>query len=160
MGPDASLRFCHACRVAYAMQSAVEEKLDRLERENVVTLVQFSDWAAPIVPVMKKDGKTVRICGNLKLIVNQASKLDQYPIPLILDLFATLAGGTFFSTLDMSQAYWQIELDELSQKCVTISIHKGLQSYKCLSFGVELAAGIFQRVMGSLLRASQVSQYT
>ena len=56
------------------------KELDHLEKEDVITPVQFSDWAAPIVPVMKKDGKTLRICGDFKLTVNQASKLDQYPI--------------------------------------------------------------------------------
>ena len=52
----------------------------------------------------------------------------------------------------MDQAYQQIELDESSQKFVTINTHKGLYSYKHLLFGVALAPGIFQRVMESLLK--------
>ena len=52
----------------------------------------------------------------------------------------------------MSQAYQQIELDELSQKFVTVNTHKGLYSYKRLPFGVVSALGIFQRVMESLLK--------
>ena len=59
---------------------------------------------APIVPVMKSDGKSVRICGDFKLTANRASKVDRYPIPHEEDLFATLAGGKTFTTLDMSQA--------------------------------------------------------
>ena len=53
------------------------------------------------------DGKTLRICGDFKVTVNKASKLDRYPIPKIEDLFATLAHGKTFTKLEMSQAYQQ-----------------------------------------------------
>ena len=56
-----------------------------------------SDWATPIVPVPKKDG-TFRIFGDYKVIVNPA--MDQYPLPELEDIFATLAGGTTFSKID------------------------------------------------------------
>ena len=37
--------------------------------------MEFSEWAAPIVPVAKPNG-TVRICGDYKLTVNQATVLE------------------------------------------------------------------------------------
>ena len=83
--------------------------------------------------------------------VNQASKLDRYPIPRIDDLFATLAGGESFTKLDMSQAFQQILLDEESKSYVVINTHKGLFRYNRLPFGVSSAPGIFQRVMEGLL---------
>ena len=150
--PDARPRFCRARTVPYGLRHAVELEMERLEKEGIVAPVQFADWAAPIVPVIKSDGKSVRICGDFKLTVNQASKLDRYPIPRINDLFATLAGGTSFSKLDMSQAYQQIELDEDSQKYTIINTQRGLYCYKRLPFGIASAPGIFQRVMESLLK--------
>ena len=81
---EASPVFCNARAVPYAMTPLVEE-LDRLQQEGVITLVAFSDWAAPIVPVLKSD-KSVRICGDFKMTVNKVSKLDRYPIPKIEDL--------------------------------------------------------------------------
>ena len=57
---------------------------------------------------MLKNDQTVRICGDFKQTINQASKLDRYPIPKIEDLFATLGGGRTFSKLDLSQAYLQV----------------------------------------------------
>ena len=80
------------------------EELDRLEQQKVIEPVQMSEWAAPIVPVMKPDG-SIRICGDYKLTINQAAKPDVYPLPRVEDLFATLAGGKFFSKLDLAQAY-------------------------------------------------------
>ena len=97
------------------MQTLVEQQLDKLEKDGVIEPVQHSEWAAPIVPVLKSD-KSVRICGDFKQTVNQASRLDKYPIPRIEDLFAKLAGGQRFTKLDMSQAYQQLELDEDSKQ--------------------------------------------
>ena len=51
----------------------MDEKLNQLVKEKVIEPVQYSDWAAPIVPVLKSDKKTVRICGDFKLIVNRAA---------------------------------------------------------------------------------------
>ena len=100
---------------------------------------------------MKKDG-SIRICGDYKITVNQASKVDSYPLPKIDDLFASLAGGKTFSKLDLANAYQQIPLDEASRKLVAINTHKGLFQYNRLPFGVSAAPSIFQRTMETLLQ--------
>ena len=84
--------------------------------------------------------------------MNTASKLEQYPIPQIEDLFTALSGGQYFSTLHISQAYQQIELDDESKQYVVINTHKGLFRYNRLPFGVSSAPAIFQRIMESLLQ--------
>jgi len=149
--PDAQPRFCKARSVPYAMKKMVEQELERLVEEGTVESVQFSDWAAPIVPVLKADKSSVRICGDFSLTVNQVSKLDRYPIPKIEDLLASLAGGKVFTKLDLSQAYQQVPLDETSKKYVVINTHKGLFQFNRLPYGISSAPGIFQRVMDSLL---------
>ncbi|KAL5470782.1 hypothetical protein EMCRGX_G028801 [Ephydatia muelleri] len=75
----------------YAMRERVEMELRRLEKEGVLEPIEFSNWAAPIVALLKSDGK-VRICGDFRVSVNPALKLDEYPIPKVEDLLATLAG--------------------------------------------------------------------
>ena len=87
--------------------------------------------------------KSIRICGDFKLTVNTASKLDRYPIPKIDDLVATLAGGERFTKLDMSQAYLQLVLSEDSKQYVVINTHKGLFRYNRFPFGIASAPGIF-----------------
>ena len=150
--PNATPWYSKARSVPYALRHKVEEELTRLQADGIIDPLQFSDWAAPIVPVMKGDGKSVRICGDFKQTVNQASKVDRYPIPKIEDVFAKLAGGKSFTKLDMSQAYQQIQLDEEAQKYVVVNTHQGLFKYKRLPFGVASAPGIFQRVMENLLK--------
>ena len=84
--------------------------------------------------------------------MNQVSKLIEYPLPRVDDLFATLAGGKLFTKLDMSHAYQQLLLDEDSKQYVTINTHKGLFKYNRLVFGVASSPAIFQRTMDTLLQ--------
>lgn len=151
LDPQATPRFCKARPMPYALKAKVEEELDCLTTDGIIEPRQFADWAAPIVPVLKGD-QTVRICGDFKQTINQASKLDRYPIPKIEDLFAGLAGGTVFSKLDLSKAYLQIPLDEEAQAVAVINTHKGLYQFNRLPYGVSSALGIFQRVMESVLQ--------
>ena len=149
--PGAQPKYCKARSVPYAMRGKVEEELEHLVSEGIIEPVQFADWAAPIVPVVKSDGKSIQICGDFKLTVTQASKLDRYPIPKVEDLFAKLIGGKASTKLDMSQACQQLLLDEESRKYAVINTHCGLFRYNRLPFRISSAPGIFQRVMESII---------
>ena len=91
------------------------KKLERLESSGVIHPVSTSEWAAPIVPVPKKDGR-IRICGDFKVTINPVLDVEQYPLPKPQDLFATLSGGEKFTKLDLQQAYLQLQLEEESRK--------------------------------------------
>ncbi len=56
---SAQPRFCKARSVPYAWQEKLEEELERLQREYIIEPIQFADWAAPIVPMLKQDKKTL-----------------------------------------------------------------------------------------------------
>ena len=85
-------------------------------------------------------------------MVNQAAKLETYPLPKIDDLLTSLAGGKTFTKLDLAHAYQQVELEKDSRKFVTINTHKGLFEYTRLPFGVASAPALFQRTMENLLQ--------
>ena len=148
---DITLKFYKARPVPLALQQRVTAELDRLQAEGIICPIKVSDWATPIVPVVKKDG-TIRVCGDFKLTVNQATQTEVYPLPRIDELFSSLSGGTVFSTLDLSHAYNQLQLDEEAQELTTINTHRGLYKYTRLPFGVASAPAIFQRTMETLLK--------
>ena len=125
------------------MKSKVKEKLNCLVAEGTLEPVQTSEWASPIVPVIKSD-KSVRICGDFKQTINPVSKLDKHPIPKVEDLFMQLTGGCAFTKTDLSQAYLQLPLGTDSKKFVVINTHKGLFRYTRLPFGISAAPGIGQ----------------
>ena len=150
VNPSATLVFLKTRPVPYALREKIEQDLERLEKAGTVEPVQFSEWATPIVPVIKQDG-TVRVCGDYKLTFNKVSKLDAYPIPKLDDLYTKLAGGKTFTELDLSHAYEQMLVDENSKEFLTINTHKGLYRYNRLPYGVASAPVIFQRMMEGLL---------
>ncbi|XP_070382840.1 uncharacterized protein [Dermacentor albipictus] len=157
-GPPASLllkgdavpKFCKARPIPYALRDKVSQELDRLVSLGVISPVKHSNWATPIVPVLKKDG-SVRICGDFKATLNPACATEQYPLPVIQDIFASLGGGQLFSTLDLRDAYNQVLLDEDSRKLCVINTHKGLFCYNRLPFGISSAPAIFQRKLDTIL---------
>ena len=151
--PTATPIFHKARQVPYALRGKIEQGLERLEGAGTIEPVQYSEWVAPIVPVMKSDG-TVRICGDYKLIVNKVSKLDGYSIPNLDDLYTKLVGGQTFTELDLSHAYEQMLVDENSKELLTINTHKGLYRYNGLPYGVASAPGIFQRTVEGLLQGN------
>ena len=148
---DARPRFFRPRSIPFAIKPAIEQELDALEASGAITKVPYSEWAAPIVPVPKKDGK-FRICGDYKVTVNQALEVDQYPLPKPEHLFATLAGGKKFTKLDLSQAYQQLRLDEDSVKYTTVNTHRGLYQYTRLPFGIASAPALFQQLMDNILQ--------
>ena len=116
--------------------------------------VEFSDWATPIVPVLKPDG-SVCICGDYKITINPVLDVPEHPMPTADDLFTQLNGGEKFSKLDLSSAYQQVLLDEESKQYVTINTHLGLFRYTRLPFGVASSPAIFQKVMDSVTSGLQ-----
>ena len=144
-------KFVRARPLPYGIRDKVECELKNLEKLGIIKPVEFSHWATPIVPVLKKSG-AVRICGDFKVTLNPVLEIDQFPLPRIEDLFSKLQGGTIFSKIDLSQAYAQICLDEKSKQLVTISTHKGLFQYQRLPYGIACAPSKFQKIMESLIQ--------
>ena len=83
------------------------------------------------------------ICGHSCKSVNQAIKVDSYPLPKVEDLFFVLAGGKYFCKLDISQAYLKSLLDEPSKQYVTVNTYQGLVKYNRFPFGVSVLYGDF-----------------
>jgi len=129
---------------------AINEELDRLLAIGAIKPVEFSQWAAPILAVKKKSGKT-RVCIDFSTGLNNALELNRHPLPRPDDIYASLNGAKHFSQLDLRDAYLQIELDEKSKGLCGINTHRGLMQCQRLPFGVKSAPSIFQHVMDQML---------
>ncbi|XP_031747556.1 uncharacterized protein K02A2.6-like [Xenopus tropicalis] len=157
-GPPVSLRLdpaispihMKARSVPYALRPKIEAELERLTAQGVFEPVTHTQWATPIVPVLKPNGD-VRLCGDYKCTVNKALNQHPYPVPAVNQLLSTLAGGKVFAKLDLAQAYQQLLVDEASADAQTIITHRGAFRVKRLQFGISTAPGIFQHFMETLL---------
>ena len=136
--------------VPFSLKERVGQELDRLQEAGIITRIDSSDWAAPLVVVPKADN-SLRLCGDYKVTINQVIKQETYPLPNAEDLFASLAGDVF-TKLDLDAAYQQLQLTENSKQYLVVNTHQGLYQYERLSFGVSTAPSIFQRVMDQILQ--------
>ena len=67
----------------------MEKQLKHLESLGIIEPVQFSDWAAQIVPVLKANGE-LRVLGDYKRMVNRVAKLETLQkSPVTLKLIKT-----------------------------------------------------------------------
>ena len=147
---DSKPRFFKHRPPPLALKQQIEEELDRQVALGILEPVTTSRWAAPVVPIKKRDG-SIRLCGSYDLTINAASDLEKYPLPRVEELFATLSGGQRFTKIDLREAYLQLELDESSREYTTINTHKGLFRATRLAFGIKSAVAVFQREMETLL---------
>ena len=84
--PDAAPKFRKSRKVAFALHEAVRIELKRLEDDGILTSVPYSDWASPIVVVLKADGQ-IRICGDFKATINPYINTERIPLPGADELF-------------------------------------------------------------------------
>lgn len=139
-----------AYSMPYALKPRVENKLKQMVEVGILKPVTHCEWASPIVVVPKKDGD-VRICSDFRLTVNKALNVDQYPLPTPDDIFASLAGGSIFTVLDLTGAYQQLMVHSEFRKYLTISTHLGLYQFSRLTYGISAAPAIFQSIMDQIL---------
>ncbi|XP_062549839.1 uncharacterized protein K02A2.6-like [Armigeres subalbatus] len=143
--------FKRAYQVPYKLKETFLTHLDMLEEQGVISPINASEWASPVIAVLKKDGE-IRMVIDCKVSLNEVIIPDTYPLPLAQDIFASLAGCKVFCSLDLTGAYTQLELSNRSKKFVVINTVKGLYTFNRLPQGASSSAALFQQVMDQVLK--------
>ncbi|GFR14890.1 uncharacterized protein K02A2.6 [Trichonephila clavata] len=101
--------FCRVRTVPFALKGRVENEIDRLEREGIIEKVKSSEWATPVVPVVKTDG-SIRLCADHSVTLNPNLIVPQHPLPRLEEIFGSLNGEKQFTKLDLKHAYLQMKV--------------------------------------------------
>lgn len=136
-------------QVPFRVLDQVGEELERLQMAGIISPIDHSDFAAPVVVVLKATG-CLRLCGDYSTGLNNALLSHEYPIPTPDSIFSNLAHSRVFSQIDLKDAYLQIPVDEEASRMLTINTHRGLFAFNRLCPGVKPAAGIFQQMMDKI----------
>ena len=136
-------------RIPGALKEEVHEQIDNMLKNDVIE-PSSSPWSSPIVLVRKKDG-SVRFCVDYRRL-NSLTRKDAHPLPRVDDCLDALSGSRWFSTMDCSSGYWQVEMDKDDKEKTAFAATSNLYHFKVMSFGLTNAPGTFQRLMELVLK--------
>ena len=107
-------------------------------------------WSSNCV-VIRKDGKT-RIAVDYRKL-NEVTVRDNYLLPKIQEIYETLSGTQWFTSVDASQAYHQIPMATERDKDLTsfVTPEGGLYRYKYMPFGLKNAGACWSRFIDGAL---------
>jgi hypothetical protein len=99
---------------------------------------------------MKSNGKK-RLCNDLRRI-NESFDLFMIPLPTLPEVFDTLAGSKYYSTIDMCAAFSQIPITQRLSEYLTMTTPFGNFRPTRLVFGWKNSPGYFANVVTDVMR--------
>ena len=92
--------------------------------------------------VKKNDGK-LRLLADYPAL-NEVTKKDRHPLPLISEALDRLGGAKYFTKLDIKDAYHNIRIREGDAWKTTFATKLGTYEYLVMPFGLCNAPRAFQ----------------
>uniref|UniRef100_A0A3B1K6C6 Gypsy retrotransposon integrase-like protein 1 n=1 Tax=Astyanax mexicanus TaxID=7994 RepID=A0A3B1K6C6_ASTMX len=131
-------------KIPPSQYQAVRKAITEMEEAGVIRPSK-SPYASPIVVVTKKDG-SLRICMDYRKL-NSCSTRDAFPLPRVEEALEALGEAKYFSTLDLTSGYWQVEVAEADKHKTAFSTPMGLFEANRMPFGLQNSPSTFQRLM-------------
>lgn len=137
-------------RIPYKHKEEIARQVDKLIDDDIIE-PSASEYNSPILLVPKKslpgsDQKRWRLVVDYRAI-NKKLIADKFPLPRIDDILDNLGRAKYFSCLDLTSGFHQIEMDENSRDITSFSTDKGSFRFKRLPYGLKIAPNSFQRMM-------------
>ena len=141
---------CKARKIPLPVQDRVKEKLETMVRQGFLEPVQPGGVknASTVVWQRKKNG-ALSLCVDLKVHINGKVMDADNPIPDMETIFHNLHGASYFGKIDLSDAYYQIELYEDAKEIFTINTSQGLFKMCRLPQGLKNSSSIFKNCIES-----------
>jgi hypothetical protein len=134
------------------LQSEREELFKYIETNLSKGFIRRSESpaASPILFVKKKTGE-LRLCVDYQKL-NNITRKNCYPLPLVSDLLDRVQGCKYFTALDLKNAYNLVRVREGDEWKTAFRTHLGLFEYTVMPFGLTNAPAVFQAFIQDTLR--------
>ena len=146
--PDAKPARDRPYRYSPRMTDLVKVEIDKLLAAGIIR-PSLSEWASPVVAVLKPDG-TARITVNYRKL-NAQTVVPQIPLPHIEDLLNSLGGSAIFTTMDITSGYFTSAIDADTIPLTAMVTSFGLYEWTRCPQGAAGAPGHFTRLMQMVL---------
>lgn len=147
--PGASPAYVKPYRLPHAQKTEIHKQIEKMLHDGVIEEAK-SAWSAPLLIVPKKADKTgvkqYRVVIDYRKL-NQKIEDEKFPLPSITEILDSLSGATYFSHLDLSQGYYQIELDKDSRPCTAFTTERGQYQMTRLPMGLKVSSSAFSKAM-------------
>ncbi|GFX01721.1 retrovirus-related Pol polyprotein from transposon 297 [Trichonephila clavipes] len=127
----------------------VEKQIDEWLEQGIIR-ESCSDFSSPVVVCKKKDG-TMRLCIDYRKLNKKIVK-DRYPLPIIEEVLDKLGNGKIFTTLDLKNAFFHVDVDEASRKYTAFVTETGQYEFLKVPFGLSISSNYFQRYINYVFR--------
>ena len=140
-----------ACRnVPIPLRDRLKKELKRMEDMKIITKVtEPTDWVSSLVVAYKPNG-SLRICLDPHNL-NKAIKRHHHKLPTAEEILSQMSGAKYFTKLDASNAFWQVQLDEKCSKLLTFNTPFGRYRYLRMPYGIHSASEICQARIVSII---------
>ncbi|GFU34774.1 retrovirus-related Pol polyprotein from transposon 17.6 [Trichonephila clavipes] len=136
-------------RLAFTERQEVNKQIEEWLNEGIIR-PSSAEYASPIVMVKKKDGSS-RMCIDYRKL-NQKLVKDKFPLHIIEDVFRHFARSKVYSTLDLRNGFFQVDVDEDCRKYTSFIVPDGQFEFNKVPFGISTSPGVFQRYVSSIFR--------
>lgn len=133
--------------VPHKLRTALENEIYRLKELKIIR-ESSSRYACPAFVIVKKNGD-MRLVVDYRPI-NRRTISDSYPFPNMHEEIRSIPKSEWFSQIDLSMGYHQIEMAELSKQFTSFVTPYGQFEYNQVPFGLKNAPRIFQRMIRSI----------
>ena len=106
-------------RIPPAMLDEVRQHIEQLLSTGIIRPSK-SPFSSNVVLVRKKSGK-LRLCIDYRQL-NERTVKDSYALPRMEEIFDSLHGAKYFSTIDMKSGYYQIEMEESHKELTAFTV--------------------------------------
>ena len=142
-GDSAPIR-CGPYKIPQKLEEEVNNEIEKMLAHGIIE-PSTSPWASPVVIIPKPDG-SIRFCVDYRKL-NNVTKMDAYPIPLMDRMLEKVAKAKYITTLDLTKGYWQVTQDKSTIEKSAFITAKGLFQFLVMPFGMKTALATFQRMM-------------
>ena len=109
-----------------------------------------SEWASPIVLVVKKNKVDIRLCIDYRM-VNSLTKLKTYSMPLIDDMLDNLHAINWYCSIDAASGFWAIPMTARAQKISAFICPLGHFEWTRMAQGLKNAPQLYQRILDNAI---------
>lgn len=131
------------------LKDVLRTQIERLRKAGIIE-ESYSPFNTPIWMVKKKDG-TFRMCLDYRL-VNLLLIKKRFHLPTIREIIQKISRAKYFSTLDLTESFYQLKLDKDSREVTAFTVDGIKYQFTSLPFGLVNSPAELQLFLQKVLK--------